>query len=89
MSKFERVDIQDGYITLGKKCSVTGTDYSITVLLADYNRWKAGELAQTVFENMEPEEREFLISGITPDEWDVMFGDEDYEYDFSDDVGLF
>lgn len=29
---------------------------------------------QTIFPNLSPEEREFLKSGITPQEWNEMFG---------------
>lgn len=32
-------------------------------------RHNAGELAQVAFSNLSAEEREFLISGITPEEW--------------------
>jgi len=36
-----------------------------------------GMLAQAVFPNLNKEEREFLISGITPDEWNNTFGDDE------------
>ena len=36
-----------------------------------------GLLVQAVFPNLSKEEREFLISGITPDEWNNTFGEED------------
>lgn len=32
------------------------------------------ELAQHIFPDLSREEREFLISGITPKEWNKMFG---------------
>ena len=39
-----------------------------------------GLLVQAVFPNLSKEEREFLISGITPQEWNETFGvDEDEE----------
>lgn len=31
---------------------------------------------QAVFPHLTAEDREFLITGITPDEWDSVFGDE-------------
>ena len=34
-----------------------------------------GGLAQAIFPNLNKEEREFLISGITPDEWNKYIGD--------------
>ena len=33
-----------------------------------------GEYAQNVFPTLSAEEREFLISGITPKEWNDLFG---------------
>lgn len=43
-------------------------------------RWKMGELAQDVFPHLSASQREFIISGITEEEWDHAFGEtEDYE----------
>lgn len=39
------------------------------------NRHKMGELVQDVFPNLSVEEREFLISGVTPEEWNATFED--------------
>lgn len=36
-----------------------------------------GMLVQAIFPNLSKEEREFLISGITPDEWNNTFGEEE------------
>lgn len=33
-----------------------------------------GELIQAVLSHLSPEQREFLISGVTPEEWVAMFG---------------
>jgi len=35
--------------------------------------WEKGELIQNVFHHLTPDEREFIKTGITPDEWDQMF----------------
>jgi len=48
-------------------------------------RWIEGELIQDVFPHLTPGEREFLLTGITEEEWDIMFDedeneDEDDEY---------
>ena len=32
------------------------------------------EKVQDVFPNLNPSQREFLMTGITPNEWDGMFG---------------
>jgi hypothetical protein len=35
---------------------------------------KGVEKVQDVFPNLSPSEREFLMTGITPNEWDGLFG---------------
>ena len=37
------------------------------------NAWVDGALIQDVMPHLKPEEREFLMTGITPAEWDAMF----------------
>lgn len=37
--------------------------------------WKAGGLAHDVFKDCTPEQREFIMSGITPEEWNELFAD--------------
>lgn len=36
--------------------------------------WQAGGLIQNVMPHLTPDEREFLITGITADEWAKNFG---------------
>lgn len=44
-------------------------------------RWDHGELIQNVFPELSDDDREFIMTGITPDEWDELFPEnEDYEY---------
>jgi len=38
-------------------------------------RWEGGALIQDVFPHLTPSEREFLISGVTPEEWGQMEAD--------------
>ena len=38
--------------------------------------WLEGALIQDVMPNLSPDEREFLMTGITPDEWAAEFGEE-------------
>ena len=42
-------------------------------------KYEAGALIQDAFPNLTPSEREFLMTGITEDEWNDIFGgfDED------------
>lgn len=38
--------------------------------------WMNGQLIQNVMPNISADEREFLKTGITPDEWESVFNDE-------------
>jgi hypothetical protein len=40
-------------------------------------RWNSGELIQVAFSNLNADEREFIKTGITPQEWEETFGGED------------
>lgn len=37
-------------------------------------RWQEGELIQIAMPNLSANDREFLMTGITPEEWDSAFG---------------
>jgi hypothetical protein len=37
------------------------------------NRVINGEYVQTIFPNLPKEEREFILTGITPEEWEASF----------------
>jgi hypothetical protein len=41
--------------------------------------WEAGGLIQEVFPHLSADEREFIMTGITPEEWDGEFGSEEPE----------
>lgn len=38
-------------------------------------RWQEGELIQNVMAHLTADQREFLMTGATPEEWDSVFGD--------------
>ena len=38
--------------------------------------WQTGELIQNAFPMLDAGQREFIKTGITPDEWDNMFGED-------------
>lgn len=46
---------------------------SLNITPEQIERWRAGELIQNVFPHLTPDEREFLMTGITPDEWAATF----------------
>jgi hypothetical protein len=39
------------------------------------DRWRNGGLIQLVMPNLSDDEREFFMTGISPEEWDEAFGD--------------
>jgi hypothetical protein len=52
-------------------------DITIEQLERFENRRENGEHVQTIFPNLTKGEREFLLTGITPIEWEQMFGSGD------------
>jgi len=45
--------------------------------VAQLKLWAEGESIQVAMPKASPEDREFLISGCTPEDWDAMFPMED------------
>jgi hypothetical protein len=50
------------------------TTLEIAVTAKQIASWEKGELIQDAMPNLTPAEREFIKMGITPDEWDDIFG---------------
>jgi len=60
-----------------KKSTLTGkiNTMELDVTNSQLKRYEEGsELVQSIFPNMNVDEREFLISGVTPTEWAKSFG---------------
>lgn len=49
---------------------------SISEFVTAFRAWDAGELIQNAFPTLSADEREFVKTGITPQEWDAMFGED-------------
>ena len=79
-TKSATYDSISGDITFFRVCEISGGVYSVVVKLTDYERWLDGVLVQNAFPNLSAEEREFIITGTTPEEWDYEFGDDDELY---------
>lgn len=66
-----------------KRSQVTGKtntmDINVTIAQLDRIdiRSYTKELIQDIVPDISKEEREFLMTGITPDEWKNMFGDDE------------
>lgn len=59
---------KDGTTIVSKQCSVTNQKYAVSVPTIDFHRWQAGAFAQDAFPNLSLEQREFLITKMTPKE---------------------
>jgi len=51
----------------------------INVTQDQLDKWKAGMLIQDAMPNISPDDREFIMTGITPEEWKENFGDKEEE----------
>ena len=59
---------------ISKRSQLTGQEHTmeIDVTHEQLDRYETGgELIQVVFPNLTPDEREFIKTGITPEEWDI------------------
>jgi hypothetical protein len=64
-------------ISVQKKSQLTGKINTMTlnVTYAQLTAYQKGEaLIQDIFPQLNADEREFILNGITPDEWKEKFG---------------
>ena len=62
-----------------RKSMFTGKvhELDIPVTQEQLDAWWSGKLIQDVMPHLTPDQREFLISGTTPEEWGKMFPPEE------------
>ena len=60
---------------ISKTQSTLDLDVTQEQLTRIENRFFTGELIQNIVPNLSKEEREFLITGITPKEWNELFNE--------------
>ena len=58
-----------------RKCPYTGEEreMNIAVTHEQLDAWRGGELIQNAMPNLTPDEREFIKTGITPEQWEKVF----------------
>jgi hypothetical protein len=71
-------DQADGTSIVFGTCPFLHQEYKVVVETAALLRFMQGEHAQNCFPEMDRGNREFLISGISPEGWQKMFGNLDY-----------
>lgn len=64
-------------ITIAVQCPFCGCLNFINVSAEGYEAWKNGALIQNALPELSADEREMLMSGICPDCWNGMFGEEE------------
>ena len=64
-------------IAISVQCRECKKRFVISVVKQDYEDWRQGLLIQKAFPYLSADIRELLISGICPECWKEMFGDED------------
>lgn len=70
-------DSKLGATILTGHCILTGNTHYIYVKTEDFCDYSAGKLIQRAFPYLSDDEREFLISGIGPGQFDNFVGEED------------
>ena len=74
------------YYTYTGPCFATGKPYSVKIKGEDLFRYRHGALIQDAFRDMPAGDREFLMSGYSPEGWASIFGNG--ETDEEDSTGL-
>lgn len=49
---------------------------NIAFITQGFDKYNEGKLIQDAFPYLSPDEREFLMTGLTPQEWEDLFKDE-------------
>ena len=65
---------KEGLTKISGNCVFTGELYECEVPTEGLKRWSAGETIQTAMPKVSADDREFLISGISPKGWSSTFG---------------
>lgn len=63
-------------VTRKSPFSGTVNTKEINVTQEQLDRWNCGELIQRAMPNLSADDREFIMTGITNDEWDETFKDD-------------
>lgn len=61
-------------ITRVSKVSGNENTMDLDITTDQLNAWRSGTPIQQVMPHLTPDQREFLITGITPNEWEKIFG---------------
>ena len=67
---------------INRVSSLTGTRRSMNldITAEQMDAWRSGELIQDAMPNLTSDQREFIMSGSTAEEWADLYPDEDDEF---------
>ena len=67
----------NGTVTVYRCSMFSGKPSSITVTAtaAQFWKWRNGVMIQDAFPNLTENDREFIMTGVLPAEWDEMFAE--------------
>jgi|TARA_R100001530_G_scaffold35417_2_gene27604 hypothetical protein len=71
------------------KCVVTGKEWAVTVPGKELHMYRRGKLIQDAMPSVSTDDREFLITGISPEGWEKKFGRDDFASPTDEDCGYF
>ena len=66
------------YVFTGK-CVVTGKPYTVTLPAQGLFNWNQGMSVQKAFPDLSPDDREFIVSGMSPEGWNQVFPPDESE----------
>ena len=66
-------------MTVTKTSRLSGTNNTLVLdmTIEQYDDWQNGVLIQNAMPQLSRDEREVLMTGITPEEWHATYGEED------------
>jgi hypothetical protein len=69
---------EGGKMQYTKRSQLTGATHTMEIAATEeqISNWEQGMVIQRAMPNIPPEQREFLMTGITPQEWDMYVGPE-------------
>ena len=77
----------DDTVAITGRCIVNGSTYSVNVDPEQYQMWNSRTiLIQNAFPHLSSEDREWLISGTSPDGFNTLFPPEEESGEDTDDV---
>ena len=65
----------DSLVIVSRICQVTQKHHAFTVPLENYKLWRGGMLMQDAMPFLHEDQREIIISGWTPEEWNLLFNE--------------